>query len=386
MSLKKNICLLFSSVFCLQFASSQEYKKNKYPMLGEETLSSPEEEAKLNKLLVDIIKGTVQKGYEFRTGQDHAAKRDAHAKQHGCVAAKFKIESQIPARFRKGIFSTKGEYKAILRFSNGSGEIRSDKISDAHGLAIKVLGIKANLLTSEEANGEIKTQDFVMIDHPVFFLRKSQDYIPFMQAQKNGPEGFKEWLKNNPYEAKIINDTLSKNPLNPLSVQYWSQTSYKIGERNAMKYTAKPCAEQNFIEISKENRSESYLKEALSMQLANSDSCYEFFIIPQRDSKLHPIEDPTVEWPSVWKGKSNIIKMATINILKGQRPGSAEALKICEELSFTPWHGSEELRPLGSVNRTRKSVYLEISKFRNQLNNVNYEVPTDDTWEILAEK
>ena len=68
MSLKKNICLLFSSVFCLQFASSQEYKKNKYPMLGEETLSSPEEEAKLNKLLVDIIKGTVQKGYEFRTG------------------------------------------------------------------------------------------------------------------------------------------------------------------------------------------------------------------------------------------------------------------------------------------------------------------------------
>ncbi len=386
MNFKKNTCLLFSAVFCLQYAYSQENKKKNYSDLAEETLYSLEEEAKLNQLLVEIIKGTVQKGYEFRTGQDHAAKRDAHAKQHGCVAAKFKIDSQIPYRFRKGIFSTKSEYKAIIRFSNGSGEVRSDKIPDAHGMAIKVLGTNANLLTLEEANVEIKTQDFVMIDHPVFFLRKAQDYIPLMLAQKNGPERFKEWLKNNPYEAKIIKESLSKYPINPLSLQYWSQTPYKIGERNAMKYTVKPCAEQNFIEISKENQSENYLKDALTMQVTNADSCYEFFIIPQRDFKLHSIEDSTIEWPSVWKGKSNIIKMATINIPKGQKPASVEALKICEELSFTPWHGSEELRPLGSINRTRKTVYLEISKFRNQLNNVSYAVPTADTWEILAAK
>lgn len=56
------------------------------------------------------------------------------------------------------------------------------------------------------------------------------------------------------------------------------------------------------------------------MQLVNSNSC----------SKLHRIDDPTVECYSAWHGKSINIKMAIINILQGQRPGSAEALKICE--------------------------------------------------------
>ena len=64
-----------------------------------------------------------------------------------------------------------------------------------------------------------------------------------------------------------------------------------------MKYTQKPCAEQNFIEISKENRSESYLKEAL-MQFSLIVILVMNFYYTQRDFKLHPIEDLTVEWPS----------------------------------------------------------------------------------------
>ncbi|WGL60981.1 catalase family protein [Pigmentibacter sp. JX0631] len=380
----KIIILFFPFFVFSQTVFSQEVKRKKVLSLGEEIPSTPEEE-QLNEQLIKILKGVVQNGYNLRQGQDHPAKRDAHAKQHGCVAAKFKIEANIPSKFRKGIFSTKGEYKAILRFSNGTSDLKSDKIADAHGMAIKVLDVKANLLNFEEANGEINTQDFVMIDHPVFFLRNSKDYLPLMMAQKNGPEGFKEWLKNNPYEGEILK-ALSKTQINPLASQYWSQTPYKIGEKSAMKFTAKPCSGQNFIDIPKEQRQDNFLADALAMNLASNEFCFDFYIIPQRDAKQHLIEDSTVEWPTIWKGKNNIFKVATIYIPKEQAPNSSEALKICEELSFTPWHGSEDLRPLGGINRTRKKVYLELSKFRNELNSVAPTIPSSETWEILLPK
>ena len=384
MQIKKIIVLFFPLLIFSKTVFSQEIKRKKVLSLGEEIPTTQEEE-QFNEQLIKILKGVVQNGYNSRQGQDHPAKRDAHAKQHGCVAAKFKIEGNIPSKFRKGIFSTKDEYKAILRFSNGTSDLKSDKIADAHGMAIKVLNVKANLLSYEEANGEVNTQDFVMIDHPVFFLRNSKDYLPLMVAQKNGPEAFKEWLKNNPYEAEIIK-ALLKSQINPLASQYWSQTPYKIGEKSAMKFTAKPCAGQVFIDIPKEQRQDNYLKDALAMNLANNEFCFDFFIIPQRDAKQHLIEDSTVEWPTTWKGKNNIFKVATIYIPKEQAPNSSEALKICEELSFTPWHGSEDLRPLGGINRTRKKVYLELSKYRSQLNSVVSSIPTSETWEILLPK
>ncbi|WP_158999288.1 catalase family protein [Pigmentibacter ruber] len=385
MQIKKIVFLLFPLYLFSQTVYSQEIKRKKVLSLGEEIPTTPEEE-QFNEQLIKLLKGVVQNGYNNRQGQDHPAKRDAHAKQHGCVAAKFKIESNIPSKFRKGIFSTKDEYKAILRFSNGSSELKSDKVGDAHGMAIKILDVKANLLSYEEANGELNTQDFIMIDHPVFFLRNSKDYLPFMMARKSGPEGFKEWLKNNPYEADIITKSISKSPTNPLASQYWSQTPYKIGDKSAMKFTAKPCTGQNFIDIPKEQRQDNYLRDALAMNLARSEFCFDFFIIPQRDAKQHLIEDSTVEWPTTWKGKNNIFKVATIYIPKEQAPNSSEALKICEELSFTPWHGSEDFRPLGGINRTRKKIYLELSKYRNQLNLVNPSIPSSDTWEILLPK
>lgn len=382
----KKVIIAFISLFFLSLpVFSQEIKRKKIFSLGEEVSPSLEEE-QFNEQLTMILKAVVQKGFNTRQGQDHPAKRDAHAKQHGCVAAKFKIESNIPSKFRKGIFATKSEYKAIIRFSNGSSDIKSDKIGDAHGMAIKVLETKANLLSFEEANGELNTQDFVMIDHPVFFLRNSRDYLPLMLAQKNGPEGFKEWLKRNPYEAEIIMKSVSKSPINPLASQYWSQTPYKLGDKSAMKFTVKPCTGQSFIEFPKEQRPDNYLNEALALNVANNEFCFDFFVIPQRDAMQQQIEDSTIEWPTVWKGKNNIFKVATIFIPKNQVPNSLEAQNICEELAFTPWHGTEDLKPLGGINRTRKKIYLELSKYRNQLNSVAPLNPSAETWEILMSK
>ncbi len=49
--------------------------------------------------------------------------------------------------------------------------------------------------------------------------------------------------------------------------------------------------------------------------------------------------------------------------------------EFCETLSFNPWNGLKEHRPLGGISRVRKDVYQEISRLRHDLNNQRREEP-----------
>jgi hypothetical protein len=40
----------------------------------------------------------------------------------------------------------------------------------------------------------------------------------------------------------------------------------------------------------------------------------------------------------------------------------------CDNLSFSPWHGVEEHRPIGGINRLRKAVYDAVSEYRHTRN------------------
>ena len=77
-----------------------------------------------------------------------------------------------------------------------------------------------------------------------------------------------------------------------------------------------------------------------------------------------PIEDPTIEWS---EKDAPFIPVARITI-PAQAFTSPEQLAFCENLSFTPWHAIPEHRPLGGINRVRKTVYDTISRVRHELN------------------
>jgi hypothetical protein len=47
-------------------------------------------------------------------------------------------------------------------------------------------------------------------------------------------------------------------------------------------------------------------------------------------------------------------------------PGASESLD--DGLSFNPWHGLAEHRPLGSVNRVRRAAYESSATFRGERN------------------
>ena len=95
------------------------------------------------------------------------------------------------------------------------------------------------------------------------------------------------------------------------------------------------------------------------------DFCVQF----QTDAVKMPIEDPTIRW------RSPLQKVATITI-PPQQFESPEQSQFCEHLSFTPWHALPEHRPLGGINRTRRSVYQTLSRIRHELNQVPRQEPT----------
>ncbi|MEJ7636544.1 MAG: hypothetical protein WKF75_00780 [Singulisphaera sp.] len=82
-----------------------------------------------------------------------------------------------PGTLRRGIFAEPCTIDAYVRFSNGKGA--DDRQRDAHGMAIKLVGVPGAKLLEDEADAT--TQDFVLFDHPVFFIRDVADYVPFME-------------------------------------------------------------------------------------------------------------------------------------------------------------------------------------------------------------
>ena len=314
--------------------------------------SIPDTEAADIAAVTQMIHDSVSKGF---TANGHAF-RDAHRKAHGCVSAKFNVLGGLPPTLALGVFAQPRSYDAVIRYSNGSGQSADDNKGDGRGMAIKLMGVQGPKLLADEASAN--TQDFVMINHPVFFVRNAADYVDFQRSTSSGALSAAGWLLRHLHEASIALAIQNRKLNNPLNAQYWSMTPYKLGTQQ-IKYSAKPCAGATFTGTSK---SADMLRENLESTLASQGACFDFMVQTRKVPAQMPIEDPTIEWK---ESASPFVPVARIQI-DAQQPEQGEA---CEIRSFTPWHSLPEHRPLGGISRVRKSVYLEISTLRHRLNN-----------------
>jgi Catalase len=308
---------------------------------------------------------------EYQAG-DRPARRDAHAKHHGCVKAEFTVEANLPAEYKVGVFQPGKTFTACIRFSNGSGKPQPDAKGDGRGMAIKLFGVEGEKILADEKHA--LTQDFVMINHPVFFIRNLPDYIDFFHATTaaKGKQPFQFFFPGlNPFkwrlrEFSIARAIQGKKIPSPLSIQYWSMTPYKLGAR-AYKFSARPVSINPVPQP--DFSANNYLREIMVEQLKSQEFEFDFLAQVQTDASAMPIEDPTVEW------KAPFVKIATVKI-KPQTFDSAEQMEFCENLSYTPWHSLPEHQPLGGVNRCRNQVYQTIAKLRHELNHVVKQEPT----------
>ena len=241
-------------------------------------------------------------------------------------------------------------------------------------MAIKLLDVSGEKLLEHEQHAE--TQDFVLIDHPVFFARNVAEMLPLMRdfrrLMTGGPlERTRTLLKalfslRQPF--RILRKAGAKRPHSPLDIQYWSTTPYLLGEA-AIKFSLRPRLDRLPV---RPNTSPDKLRLAMVEQLRDQEVTFDFLIQERTDAISMPIEDPTVEWDEL---RSPFRKVATLKI-PPQNFDTPTWISFGENLSFTPWHALPEHRPLGGINRARKRLYTTMSAHRHEWNGTPDREPT----------
>jgi hypothetical protein len=342
--------------------------------LGEElSRPRPDEDA----ATATLLGATVGPLKEMKTAGVKVIPRDQHPHHQGCVRATFTVAEGLPEHLKVGIFRRPRAYHALIRYSNGSAQ--EDNVPNVHGMAIKLLGVEARSLIDGAADAG--TQDFILINHPVFFAADPKDLVEFVgrskvlaEAKKAGDDAkAKAAIKG--FEKQFsIADAANKERFgtpSPLEMTFFSMTPYRLGQY-AVKYVATPDdANKSGLPRITERSDPNALREAMISHLTvgKKEAKFTFGVQLQSDPVKMPVEDATVPWDS------KPIVLATI-VIPSQTFASEDQLKFCEALSYTPWHASEEHRPLGGINRARKPVYQETSKFRHEANGAARGEPT----------
>jgi hypothetical protein len=334
------------------------------PVLGEHLY--PNEQVLSGQIAAAIEKSIRE---QYQAGN---ARRDAHPKAHGCVAATFHVNEALPNSLAKGVFVPGKTYQAWIRFSNGSQDPgRADIKGDARGMAIKVMGVPGEKLLESERNAT--TQDFIMINHPVFFANDPQRYLSLFE--KTSSDSFINKLTiplSLGFKGTVIAFETTRSKIsNPVNARYWSMVPYQLGTgpaRQAVKFSVRPCTAAT--DALPDNPSHDYLRDALRATLQQSDACMEILVQP-RTSDIMSVEDSMTEWT---EAEAPFHKVATI-LISRQDFDTPEQNQFCENLSFSPWHSLPEHRPLGVTNRLRKGIYERISRVRHEMNSAERKEP-----------
>jgi hypothetical protein len=343
------------------------------PRLGVEGPIPASEKGDTDEIAAEILKSLERQKTER---PNEIVQRDAHPKAHGCVKAEFKVP-RLPQHYAKGIFAKAEKYKAWIRFSNGRPGDNPDSEGDARGMAIKVLGVPgAKLLDGDEK----ATQDFIVSNHPKFFVRNPKDYVLFVKSKAAFFTA--DVLFHGGHTTRILRETMAEPATNPFQLHYFSQTPYRFGaegERRAVKYGVfpVPCGTDP-VQPTAPSAHRDFLREAMISTMRREDVCFDFAVQFQTDADSMPIEDSTVPWS---RDESGFVTLATLRIRQEDNDGklgrgNEARTRFCENVAMTPWHSLAEHRPLGATNRVRKVVYQTISRFRRQANDVAPFEPT----------
>ncbi|MBY0516305.1 MAG: catalase [Bacteriovoracaceae bacterium] len=327
--------------------------------LGETWSTKNEDQA--HKILAQT-----QEMVQTRAASNGFMQRDAHPKAHGCVKATFSVNNNVlPPELRVGVFAKNKSYDAWIRYSNSDpdGEKKSDFEKDVRGMAVKLMNVEET---------PVGSQDFLMITAKEFFSKDGDDYLSLFNALKGGSARLALYGITHPLSAKRLLGARIQIA-HSLETEYFSSTPYKLGPKS-MRFKAKPCEAPSNDEPVKDDPF--YLRKRIVEKLKKNEVCYNFFVQPNNEPKVNPIEDPRQGWN---EEKSPYLNVATIKILKQEGIDSKAQLNFCENVSMDPWHTHPETRPLGQINRMRALIYQEISRLRHEGNRTMVIEPIDHT-------
>ncbi len=299
--------------------------------------------------------------------------RGGNTKTHGLVRAELTVRDDLPQPMRRGIFAEPRTYRAWVRFA-GPGPYVTRDIDDVGfmSMSIKLMGVPGPKLLDEEKY----TQDMLGVSTPTFV---TPDTRANAQLQHWSYKNAQVFYFVNFRESHILDSIMqllwTKTQSSPLEDQYFSCVPYLLGDRQAMQYsfrsrltTRTPVPRLPF------RPPDNYLRDAMVATLAKQDVEFDILLQRQTDPFLMPIENNAVLWPTRLSPR---VPAAVLRIPR-QKFDSPEQLAFARVLKYNPWHCIPEHRPLGNQSRARRRMYSELSRFRQQMNDVQHYEPTGD--------
>jgi hypothetical protein len=299
---------------------------------------------------------------EVATDTKGPLRRGFHAKLHAGLKAEFEILPDLPEPARWGVFSAPRVFPAVVRFSNGDPHPQADTHREPRGIAIKLIGVPGRkLLPGRE---DAVTQDFLATSHSVTSaVRNAGQFIAFMRALRSGlmmpvalarAVGVGEAARI----LKALVGTVVLSKVRSMVTEEFSSTApIKLGPY-AVKFLVRPAAG---TEATKSRPlTEDFLRDELADRLRRSDLVLDFLVQFYTDDIRTPIEDTSIPWDSPG------VKVAQLRIPRCDLddPETRKLSEAVDGLSFSPWHATDDHRPLGNVMRARRSAYEASSAFR----------------------
>ena len=305
------------------------------------------------------------------------AERSVHAKSHGLLRGELRILDGLPDMLRQGLFSRPGTYPVVMRLSTTPGDILDDSISVPRGLAVKVIGVEGERLPGAAG----RTQDFVMVNAPAFAAPNAKAFLKILKllaATTDAPQVLKKALSAILRGAEtVVEGVGGKSPAlisfgghpetHILGETFYSQVPLRYGAYVAKLCLAPACAELKALTNAPLNLNgkPNGLRDAVVDFFRRTGGTWDVRVQLNTDLAAMPIEDASVPWP---EDRSPYLTVAQVSVPPQDGWSEARHAEIDDRMAFSPWHGVEAHRPLGSIMRVRKTAYESSSQFRAERN------------------
>jgi hypothetical protein len=311
---------------------------------------SPEAERLLfDKLAGDIMRVQLK---SKNTGKRPDLARTFHAKSvHAAPGAELVFVDDLPHDLRAGFARPGARYPATVRLSNANGFGQSDAKPDLRGLALRI-----------EA-GEGVTHDLLATSYPVSHARNARQFVAFAGATAGGAIGRAAGLigllfKFGPFETlRMLRNVLkARRKSSSLALEtYWSRGAIRWGDALAVRYLLRPSPGAAPAPPPATHDPD-FLSAEFAKRLQGGDVRFDLCLQRFVEDKTTPIEDTAVEWA---EQASQAVKVATL-VIRAPTASATESLtegRVVDELAFNPWNTTDAFRPLGNLNRARKTAY-----------------------------
>lgn len=271
--------------------------------------------------------------------------------------AELAFRSDLSQDMTAGFARPGAQYPVTLRISNAANRPGPDNEADMRGVALRV----------HVSNAE--QHDLLATNYHVSHARNARQFVRFAVATAGGTPSrllgiAGLFLSERPAETvrMLRNVSKARRKIDSVALQtYWSRGAMRWGPSLAVRFLLRPIGatplSQNFGE------DPDRLSKEVAGRLAKGAVRFELALQRYVDERKTPIEDTAIAWePSA----APIEPVATLTIPQ-QDVNSTEArekTRLINASAFNPWNTTDEFRPLGNLNRGRKSVYAASAALR----------------------